>query len=342
MQALLLLLGIGLSTHRAGRAHSKKLIAAPLLILLVLAGILFIRGGDGARGLPPGYTGAAYSLLYGYERSTDVVAPRGPVSLPLVRPLNGDGDIVLLVDESISGQYLDINSDRGVYSGLKAPGKGVAVHNFGLAVSIAHCSAAVNYTLRHGGTRDDYVRINGTMPSIWSYARKAGLETVYIDVPRTDRIFNNMMDEAEAKDIDRWIQFDDVPIQRRDHAAADALAGLLNDGKRQFIYVQKIGAHFPIHDKYPDAYMRYRSAQGGRDGALCLQLSVQRSPRPSAELENHRSRPDRLVARRRFCPCARRQARAGGRRAFALSPPRCHRHQITYSQSASARSIQPP
>jgi hypothetical protein len=76
VQALLLLLGIGLSTHRAGRAHSKKLIAAPLLILLVLAGILFIRGGDGARGLPPGYTGAAYSLLYGYERSTDVVAPR--------------------------------------------------------------------------------------------------------------------------------------------------------------------------------------------------------------------------------------------------------------------------
>lgn len=209
MQALLLLLGIGLSTHRAGRAHSKKLIAAPLLILLVLAGILFIRGGDGARGLPPGYTGTAYSLLYGYERSTDVVAPRGPVRLPLVRPLNGDGDIVLLVDESISGQYLDINSDRGIYSGLKAPGNGVAVHNFGLVVSIAHCSAAVNYTLRHGGARDDYVRINGTMPSIWSYARKAGLETVYIDVPRTNRIFNNMMDEAEAKDIDRWIQFDD-------------------------------------------------------------------------------------------------------------------------------------
>lgn len=260
VQALLLLLGIGLSIHRQTRAHGKKLIAAPLLILLVLAGTLFMRGGDGARGLPPGYTGAAYSLLYGYERSTDVVAPRGPVRLPVARPLAGDGDIVLLVDESISGQYLDINSGRGIYSGLKAPGKGVAVHNFGLAVSIAHCSAAVNYTLRHGGTRDDYVRINRIMPSIWAYARKAGLETVYIDVPRTGKIFNNMMDETEAKDIDRWIEFDDVPIQRRDHAAADALAGFLNDGKRQFIYVQKIGAHFPIHDKYPDDYMRFRPA----------------------------------------------------------------------------------
>ncbi len=259
-QALLLLLGIGLSTHRVGKAHSRKLIASPLLILFVLAGILFVRGGDGARGLPASYTGAAYALLYGYERSTAVIQPRQPVRLPIIRPPAGDGDIVMLVDESISGQYLDINSDRGVYSGLKAPAQGVAAHNFGLAVSIAHCSAAVNYTLRHGGTRDDYIRINGSMPSIWSYAGRAGLETVYIDVPRTQRTFNNMMNEAELADIDRWIEFDGVPIQRRDHAAADALAGLLNDGRRQFIYLNKIGAHFPIHDKYPDEYMRFKPA----------------------------------------------------------------------------------
>ncbi len=260
VQAVLLFLGIGLSIHHVTKKHSKKLIAAPLLILFALAGILFIRGGDGARGLPSAYTGAAYGLLYGYERSTEVIAPREPVRLPVVHPLNGDGDIVLLVDESISGHYLDINSSHGVYSGLMAPKSGVAAHNFGLASSIAHCSAAVNMTLRHGGTRDDYIRINGSMPSIWAYAKKAGLETVYIDVPRTKRVFNNMMDESEVRDIDQWIEFDDVPIQRRDHAAADALAGLLNDGKRQFIYLQKIGAHFPIHDKYPDEYMRFKPA----------------------------------------------------------------------------------
>ena len=257
VQALLLLFGIGLSIHHPVKAHSKKLIAAPLLILLVLAGVLFVRGGDGARGLPASYTGAAYALLYGYERSTEVIAPRQPVRLPIVTPAQGDGDIVLLVDESVSGQYLDINSDRGVYSGLMAPKNGVAAHNFGLAVSVAHCSAAVNLTLRHGGTREDYVRINGSMPSIWAYAKKAGFETVYIDAQRSRRIFNNLMNESELQDIDQWLEFDDVPIQRRDHAAADALAGLLNDGKRQFIYLQKIGAHFPIHDKYPDEYMRY-------------------------------------------------------------------------------------
>uniref|UniRef100_UPI0035939770 sulfatase-like hydrolase/transferase n=1 Tax=Parasphingorhabdus sp. TaxID=2709688 RepID=UPI0035939770 len=292
-QGLLLLLGIGLGPHRAragagenlapvhGRmwpaARGKMLVAAPLLTLFALAGILFVRGGDGARGLPASYTGAAYTLLYGYERSTAVIMPRQPVRLPVVRPLNGDGDIVLLVDESISGHYLDINNPDGVHSGLKAPQNGVTAHNFGLAVSIAHCSAAVNMTLRHGGTRDDYVRINGSMPSIWAYAKRAGLETIYIDVQRTKRMFNNLMDESELQDVDQWVAFDGVPIQRRDHASADALAGFLNDGKRQFIYLNKIGAHFPIHDKYPDAYMRYQpvlprgqflhiSDTGDRDG----------------------------------------------------------------------------
>ncbi|MEH6791696.1 sulfatase-like hydrolase/transferase [Parasphingorhabdus sp.] len=290
VQALLLLLGIGLRAgrHRPGQGsgrgqaqdnrtptrrrlpawlarapargsrHRPALVAAPLLALAVMVAVLFARGGEGGRGLPASYTGAAYSLLYGYERATAVIEPRQPVRLVPAAPPNGDGDIVLLVDESISGHYLDINNPAGVRSGLLQPAAGVAVHNFGLAVSIAHCSAAVNYTLRHGGTRDDYQRINGTMPSLWAYAKAAGMETVYIDVPRTRRIFNNLMNDSELVDIDQWIEFDDVPIQRRDHAAATALAGYLNDGRRQFIYLNKIGAHFPIHDKYPDAYMRYR------------------------------------------------------------------------------------
>ena len=53
------------------------------------------------------------------------------------------------------------------------------------------------------------------------------------------------------------MQFDDVPVQQRDQAAAQKITEFLNDGKRQFIYVNKIGAHFPIHDKYPDEFIRY-------------------------------------------------------------------------------------
>lgn len=265
VQALLLFLGIGLGRPDPAPRHGKKLAAIPVVSLMALIGILFVRGGDGARGLPASYTGSAYALLYAYERATAEIQPREPVALPVANSENSDGDIVLLVDESISGQYLDINHPAGVRSGLKDSNAGVAVHNFGLAASISHCSAAVNYTLRHGGTRDAYRRINGSKPSIWSYAKTAGMETIYIDAQRTGKIFDNLMDEEELRDIDQWVQFEAVPIQRRDHAAADALADFLNDGKRQFIYVNKIGAHFPIHDKYPDAYLHYKPAlQRGR------------------------------------------------------------------------------
>lgn len=260
IQALLLCLGIGLSSDRTGTSHSRKLTAAPIVVIAALTATLFVRGGDGARGLPASYTGSSYALLFGYERATRKITPREPVSIAQGHNFNGNRDIVLLVDESISGQYLDINNPDGVRSGLLGGSDHFAIHNFGLAASISHCSAAVNYTLRHGGTREAYQQINNGMPSIWSYAKKVGMETIYIDVPRTGRAFNNLMNKEELQDIDHWIQFDDIPIQSRDHAAADSLVKYLNDGKQQFIYVNKIGAHFPIHDKYPDDYMQYKPA----------------------------------------------------------------------------------
>src|SRR3546814_9750893 len=58
------------------------------------------------------------------------------------------------------------------------------IYNYGLAASVTNCSVGSNVTLRYGGTRKDYQRINGTQPSIWAYARKAGLRTVYIDSQR--------------------------------------------------------------------------------------------------------------------------------------------------------------
>src|SRR3546814_15966845 len=68
---------------------------------------------------------------------------------------------------------------------FRSPPDGVEIFNFGYAASIANCSADTNVSLRYGGTRDDYVRINSTLPSIWQYAKKAGLRTVYIDAQRT-------------------------------------------------------------------------------------------------------------------------------------------------------------
>jgi glucan phosphoethanolaminetransferase (alkaline phosphatase superfamily) len=71
---------------------------------------------------------------------------------------------------------------------------------------------------------------------------------------------HNLMDDRERAEIDLFIQFDQVRVRDRDMAAADRIAALIRDERADFILVNKVGAHFPVHDKYPDSYMRYRPA----------------------------------------------------------------------------------
>ena len=258
-QSLLLLLGIGLRPAPTRHLPLAVPLLAPSLALVLLIGMLFVRAGEGARGLPVMYTPLAYLTLFGYETLHDRVGPRQPVSLahgaaPMAR------DIVLVIDESISGNYLDLNTPAGVTTHLAQAQPAVDIINFGYAASIANCSADTNITLRYGGTRGDYLRINSTLPSIWQYAKRAGLGTVYIDGQRTGGNLQNLMNETEKRDIDQFIQFDDTPVVQRDIAAQARLVALLNDGKAQLIVVNKVGAHFPVHDKYPDAFMHYQPA----------------------------------------------------------------------------------
>ncbi|POA30229.1 sulfatase-like hydrolase/transferase [Pseudomonas sp. GW456-12-1-14-TSB6] len=257
LNGLLLLLGIGLKPRHTIPVPNALRIAAPLCGVLLLSAVLFVRAGEGARGLPIMYTPLAYLNLFGYEALHNTVGPREPVTLARNGPAVGH-DIVLIIDESISGNYLDINAPFGVHSNLKQARPGVEIFNYGYAASIANCSADTNITLRYGGTRADYMRINSTLPSIWQYAKKAGLRTVYIDAQRTGGNLQNLMNDAEKKDIDEFVQFDQISVRDRDMAAAAKLIELLNDGKPQLVLINKVGAHFPVHDKYPDAFMAYR------------------------------------------------------------------------------------
>ncbi|WP_179695615.1 sulfatase-like hydrolase/transferase [Pseudomonas moraviensis] len=257
LNGLLLLFGVGLKPRHAIPIPNALRIAAPLCGVLLLSAVLFVRAGEGARGLPIMYTPLAYLNLFGYEALHNTVGPREPVTQARNGPTVGH-DIVLIIDESISGNYLDINAPFGVHSNLKQARPGVEIFNYGYAASIANCSADTNITLRYGGTRADYMRINSTLPSIWQYAKKAGMRTVYIDAQRTGGNLQNLMNDAEKKDIDEFVQFDQTSVRDRDMAAAAKLIELLNDDKPELVLINKVGAHFPVHDKYPDAFMAYR------------------------------------------------------------------------------------
>ena len=250
-------LPIGAAPHRA-RPLRARWAAVPLGALALLTALLFVRGGDGARGLPGAFTPIAYlTLATGGQLASG--GTRRSVTMQPGRPRT-EGDVVLVIDESISARYLDLADPAGVRTGLLTPPSGIAVHNFGVAASVTNCSLGTNLTLRHGGTRERYMELNATGPSIWDYARRAGFVPVYIDAQRTGGGLHNGMDAAERARIETFVQFDAVPVEERDHAAAERIVRHLANGRREFILVNKVGAHFPVHDKYPDSYAVYRPA----------------------------------------------------------------------------------
>jgi len=258
--ALLLFLAMGLApAQRKAFLPTWASAGAPWLAAIGFTFMLFVRGGDGGDGLPASYTPIAYVALAGYEASTGEIGARQPVQLNRIgRPRSRN--IVFIIDESIAGQYLGINSERGVDTPLSRPWPGVDIYNYGLAISVSNCSSSSNVTLRYGGTRSDYRHIIATQPSIWAYAHKAGMRTIYIDAQTSAGALQNFMTKTERAEIDQVIQLGDLPLQQRDMAAADLIISAISDPRPKFILVNKSGAHFPIQDRYPDQFLRYRPA----------------------------------------------------------------------------------
>jgi len=264
--ALLVLLGCALPPKRGPSTMDRIAIAGPVVGLVSLWILLLTRGGEGASALPPAWIGLGYSGVYAYHWAHGAAGAREPVRMARSgTPV--DGDIVLIIDESVAGQYLDINGKSGVRSGLGTPIEGMKIANFGLATSITNCSVGSNVMLRFGGTRRDPQRQLGKMPSIWSYAKAAGLSTAYLYAQRGGR-YENRMTDLERQDIDRSYYFEDSPAIERDQRVADRLAVLLSDKRPDFILVNKKGSHFPVNNAYPPSYAKYAPALPRSRGAL--------------------------------------------------------------------------
>src|SRR5439155_3941668 len=122
----------------------------PVIPVLLICSILYGRGGEGSDGLPVQYNPLAFATFLSYAWMTEEPLPeRSAVELPYTgrRELK---DVVVIIDASVGGDYLDINSPTGVRTSLDLFSSEVV--NFGIASASANCSAAANITLRYPST----------------------------------------------------------------------------------------------------------------------------------------------------------------------------------------------
>lgn len=222
----------------------------PLLPVLTIAAILYLRGGEGSNGFPGQFNPPAFATVLGLEKLLAPAAPeRSGVALAHSgeRPLR---HIVLVMDESVRGDYVDLNVDDGVETGLRPLGN--ALFNFGVAASSANCSSTSNASVRYGVTRDSYLRDLQVNPSFWRYAAQAGYRTIYLDAQRQGGKLQNFMDQRELGEVDEFVQIDaSFAPDRRDVEAGRLLNRMLTRERPSFIYVNKMGCHFPYEGKYP-------------------------------------------------------------------------------------------
>ena len=227
-----------------------------LLPVVAIGAILYLRGGEGSNGFPGQYTTAAFAGVLGAEK---VLAPPAPQREDIALAHLGDRPfrhIVLVMDESVRGDYVDLNVEDGVETGLRP--LGTALANFGIAASTANCSATSNASVRYGVTRDSYLKDLQLNPSFWRYAARAGYRTVYIDAQRNDGKLQNFMDPREVGEIDEFVQVGTAfAPDAKDIEAGRLLNAVLRRDRPSFTFVNKMGCHFPYEGKYPAANTLY-------------------------------------------------------------------------------------
>ena len=225
-----------------------------LVPLVALVGTTFVVHGTRGRteafaapvAVPAQLVSAA--LLAGAEQKVE----RPPVEYeaPLQSPFR---KIVMVVDESVRGDYLGLNNPKFDNTPFLLAA-GPALANFGVATSAANCSVAARLIMRIGlqkpqlpDTREVWRR----MPTVWQYAKKAGYTTALVDAWRAVGEFHSYMDADEARSIDMTKSALQGPEWTRDRLAADMVIELLRRDEAMFIYVNKNGAHPDYAQQYP-------------------------------------------------------------------------------------------
>ena len=199
-----LLLGLVIPPHAVFMLRSRYLAAIPLLPLALLVSLIYYVGaanGNQTQAMPSQFHYLSLGTVFTLSDKPSV--RKTDVDIPL-SALHDLKNIILVVDESVSGDFIDLNVERGTTPYLLSRKNEIA--NFGLAASASNCSDASNVILRLGAnpaTLGNGERGILTHPSIWKYAKAAGFETSFVEAQEIAGLNGNFMHASELALIDR-------------------------------------------------------------------------------------------------------------------------------------------
>lgn len=259
-----------LSSERA-RVWTSRLALLPVLPFLAIAGIVLLKSGGGYQALPRQFAPLSVAAVAATKVATQGAHARGEVAWT-PDPQKRIKNIIFLVDESVRADYLDF-SDNNPFTPDLAKLKANFV-DFGPATSGGNCSHYSNVILRSGARRDDLTLSVNESPFIWSYAKKAGYRTIFVDaqgaVVKDPGRLTNFMTVSETRNIDRYVSLSDVPPEQADFELLKIIAEETKGDQPIFLYANKNGAHFPYDATYPKdrAIFGPTMTEGGTEAAF--------------------------------------------------------------------------
>lgn len=219
------------------------------MLLFAYGFILIVRGPQALIGFPKGYAYGYGSLFLQinhisqkFHVNEQIKTEKNATKFPINK-------IIVIIDESV-----EYNEFSKLYKG-SIP---YAI-NFGQAYSGANCSAASNYIIRRA-TWDKNIHVNKLdikrVENIFSLAKRQAFRTVYFDNQNTlkDPTVRNYFDNAEISNIDTVIE-PDGDIYNRDLHSLSKLEKELQHNN-VFIFINKMGAHFPYENTIPPALVK--------------------------------------------------------------------------------------
>ncbi len=231
----------------------------PFIAVSAVAGVTWLGGGKGTAGTPGAFRPFAYyvALLadqaFGRESYSREITTDTPAR-------SGLRNVVMVVDESIVDDVFRDGSDAAIQQ-IQLNIEDIGTDS-GPSVSGSNCSSDSNFLLRVGPRPSNLDHDLLSYPTIWEYAKKAGYKTIYIDAQENSDNLHNRMTREERSHIDQVVIFPETIVYERDAKAGAALAGILGEEGKHFVYVNKAGAHFPWDSKYPASARKYTPTLG--------------------------------------------------------------------------------